>query len=108
MSATTKSPYDIVIRPIVTEKSFLGAEQNKFTFVVAKSANKYEIALAIEAIQAEDKNPVKVVSVNTLVMKGKNRRGRFMKRANQGRTSDWKKAIVTLQPGQTIQLVEGV
>lgn len=108
MSSTTKSAYDIIVRPIVTEKSFAGGALNKYSFVVAKDANKYEIAWAIETIQAEARNPVNVVSVNTLVVKGKNRRGRFFKRANQGRSSDWKKAIVTLQPGQQIQLVEGV
>ena len=108
MSATTKSPYSIVLRPIVTEKTVDGGFQNKYTFAVALSANKWEIAAALEAIQAESKNPVNVVSVNTMVVKGKNRRGRFFKRVNKGRTSDWKKAIVTLKPGQSIELVEGV
>ncbi len=108
MSATTKSPYEIIVRPIVTEKTVAGGEQGKYTFVVAKNANKYEIATAVEKIQADAKNVIKVVSVNTLIMKGKSRRGRFAKRANVGRTSDWKKAIVTLQAGQQIELVEGV
>ena len=108
MSSTTKSPYEIILRPIVTEKSVDGGTHGKYTFVVAKDANKYEIAHAIERIQAEARNNIKVVSVNTLVVKGKARRGRFFKRANQGRTSDWKKAIVTLAPGQQIELVEGV
>ena len=93
MSANTKSPYDIIVRPIVTEKSMNGGVQNKYTFVVAKDANKYEIAAAIERIQAEARNAVNVVSVNTLIVKGRARRGRFFKRANQGRTKDWKKAI---------------
>ncbi len=108
MSVTTKSPYDIIVRPIVTEKSVTGGAQGKYTFVVARDANKYEIASAIERIQAEARNTVNVVSVNTLIVKGRARRGRFFKRANQGRTQDWKKAIVTLQPGQQIELVEGV
>jgi large subunit ribosomal protein L23 len=108
MSATTKSPYQIILRPIVTEKSVAGGGHNQYTFAVAKEANKYEIAEAIERIQAEARNPVSVVSVNTLIVKGKTRQGRFFKRANRGRTSDWKKAIVTLQPGQSIELVEGV
>ncbi len=108
MSATTKSPYEIILRPIVTEKSVDGGNHNHYTFVVAKEANKYEIAHAIERIQADSKNAINVVSVNTLIVKGKTRRGRFFKRANQGRTSDWKKAIVTLQAGQQIELVEGV
>jgi large subunit ribosomal protein L23 len=108
MSATTKSPYEIIIRPIVTEKSFRGGAENKYTFAVAKNANKYEIASAIEQIQAEARNTVNVVTVNTLTIHGTSRRGRFFKRGNSGRTSDWKKAIITLQAGQTIELVEGV
>ena len=108
MSSTTKSPYQIIVRPIVTEKTMRGGEQGKYTFIVAKDANKYEIAHAVEFIQAEAKNAIKVVAVNTIVVKGKARRGRFFKRANQGRTNDWKKAIVTLAPGQQIEVVEGV
>lgn len=108
MSATTKSPYEIVLSPLVTEKTMRGGTQNKYTFAVAKDANKYEIAHAIERIQADSRNTVNVVSVNTMVVKGKHRRGRFFKRANQGRTSDWKKAIVTIQPGQQIEVVQGV
>ena len=108
MSATTKSPYQIIVRPIVTEKTMNGGAENKYTFVVAKDANKYEIAEAIERIQADVKNVINVVTVNTMIYKGKSRQGRFFKRANTGRTSDWKKAIVTLRPGQVIEVVEGV
>ena len=108
MSSTTKNPYDIIVRPIVTEKTMGATAENKYTFVVIKNANKYEIAAAIEAIQGELKNPVNVVSVNTLIVKGKIRQGRFFKRANKGRSSDWKKAVVTLRPGQQIEVVEGV
>ena len=108
MSVTTKSPYEIILRPIVTEKTVGLGALNKYTFAVAKNANKYEIASAIEAIQADAKNTVKVLSVNTLVVKGTLRRGRFFKRANQGRTRDWKKAIITLHEGQSIEMVEGV
>ena len=108
MSATTKSPYQIIVRPVVTEKSVDGGSQNKYTFIVAKEANKYEIAEAVQQIQADVKNVINVISVNTMVVKGKTRQGRFFKRANRGRTSDWKKAIVTLRPGQSIELVEGV
>ena len=108
MSATTKSPYQIIVRPIVTEKTMNGGAENKYTFVVAKDANKYEIAEAIERIQADAKNVINVVTVNTMIYKGKSRQGRFFKRANKGRTSDWKKAIVTLRPGQVIEVVEGV
>lgn len=108
MSATTKSPYEIILRPVVTEKTMSGGAQNKYTFAVSKDANKYEIASAIERIQADSRNAVNVVSVNTLIVKGRAHRGRFGKRSNQGRTKDWKKAVVTLQAGQQIELVEGV
>ena len=108
MSSLTKSPYQIIVRPIVTEKTVAGGAENKYTFVVARDANKYEIAEAIERIQADAKNTVNVTTVNTMVVKGKSRMGRFFKRANRGKTSDWKKAIVTLRPGQSIELVEGV
>lgn len=108
MSALTKSPYQIIVRPVVTEKSVAGGADSQYTFVVARDANKYEIAEAVERIQADSKNTINVTSVNTMVVKGKTRTGRFGKRANKGRTSDWKKAIVTLKPGQSIELVEGV
>ena len=108
MSSTTKSPYEIIIRPIITEKSVNVSNAGKYIFAVDDNANKYEIAWAIEQIQTEAKNAVNVIDVNTVVVKGKQRRGRFFKRANKGRSSDWKKAIVTLAPGQTIELVEGV
>ena len=108
MSATTKSPYQIVIRPIVTEKNFGLSQMGKYAFAVHPDANKYEIAWAIEQIQKEAKNAINVVAVNTITVKGKERRGRFFRRANKGRSSDWKKAIVTLAPGQQIEIVEGV
>lgn len=108
MNPTTKSPYDIILRPIVTEKSVNFSNHGKYIFIVQNDANKYEIAWAIEKIQAEAKNPVKVVDVHTINVVGKTRRGRFMRRSNRGKNSDWKKAIITLAAGQTIELVEGV
>lgn len=108
MSATQKSPYQIVIRPVVTEKSVGLSNEGKYAFAVDPSANKYEIAWAIEQIQKEAKNAINVVAVNTVTVKGKEKRGRFFRRANKGRTANWKKAIVTLAPGQQIEIVEGV
>ncbi|HEY3329664.1 MAG TPA: 50S ribosomal protein L23 [Capsulimonadaceae bacterium] len=108
MSSSTKSPYQVILRPIISEKTVNVSNEGKYVFAVDADANKYEIATAIETIQAEAKNAVQVVDVNTIVCKGKVRRGRFFRRANKGRSSDWKKAIVTLAPGQTIELVEGV
>ena len=108
MNPTTKSPYDIILRPIVTEKSVNVSNSGKYIFAVNTGANKYEIAWAVEKIQADAKNTVTVVSVNTINVIGKTRRGRFMRRSNKGKNSDWKKAIVTLAADQTIELVEGV
>ena len=95
-----KSPYEIIEQPLVTEKSVETAEHGKYTFRVSKNANKIEIAQAIEQIFN-----VKVDRVNTLTVRGKTKRvGRFP----EGRTSNWKKAIVTLQPGQKLDIFEGM
>lgn len=95
-----KDPYQIIERPLLTEKSMDLSHVGKYTFRVAKDANKIEIRNAVEKIFK-----VKVAKVNTLIVKGKKRRmGRFP----EGRTSDWKKAIVTLKPGQSITLFEGL
>ncbi|MBX5467825.1 MAG: 50S ribosomal protein L23 [Firmicutes bacterium] len=94
-----KSPYDIIIRPIITEASHDALQYNKYTFEVAPDANKIEIRQAVEEIFK-----VRVVKVNTLWRRGKvKRRGRAV-----GRTPDRKKAIVTLAPGDTIELFPGM
>ena len=81
------SSYDIIRRPVLTEKSYAGLAAKTYTFEVAKSANKVEIAKAVEEIFG-----VKVEKVTTATVQGKLRRqGR-----NQGRTPSWKKAVVTL------------
>ncbi|MBE0688714.1 MAG: 50S ribosomal protein L23 [Anaerolineae bacterium] len=89
--------YDIILRPVVTEKSsMLSEEHNKYVFEVAPNANKQQIKLAVETIF--DK---KVVKVNTIVMPAKRgQRGR----KTYMRSKEWKKAIVTLEPGETIEL----
>ena len=90
---------DIIIRPVVTEKSIGLMENNKYVFKVALSANKIEIKKAIEEIFK-----VKVVDVNTVRVKGKEKRmGRSV-----GRTSDYKKAIVQLAEGDSIEIFEGL
>ena len=91
---------DIVIRPIVTEKSTdLMASQNKYTFQVALKANKTQIKDAVEELFK-----VKVRKVNTSRVRGKLRRmGRF-----EGRTPDWKKAVATLDVGHTFEVFEGL
>ena len=89
---------DILRRPLVTEKSTALLEEGKYGFEVAKAANKVQIAQAV----AEIFN-VKVVAVNTINVTGKVKRvGR-----NVGRRRSYKKAIVTLAPGETIQFFEG-
>lgn len=91
--------YEVIRRPIVTEKSTMLQGEGKYTFEVATEANKPMIREAVE--QAFN---VKVASVNTVVVKGKVKRmGRSV-----GRTKDWKKAVVTLKPGSKIEFFEGV
>lgn len=91
---------DIIIAPVVTEKSVSALGDKKYTFRVDKNANKIEIAKAVEEIFG-----VKVAKVNTISMKGHLRRmGR-----NEGYTSDWKKAVVTLtQDSKTIEFFDGM
>lgn len=91
--------YDIILTPVVTEKSTLVSEQNKVVFNVAKDATKPEIKEAVEALFK-----VKVVSVNTLNRKGKVKRFRGV----IGRRSDEKKAIVTLAEGHMIDISSGL
>ena len=78
---------DIIIAPIITEKSNMQVMEGKYTFKVAKKATKVEIRNAVEKLFE-----VKVLNVNTISMRGKERRVGV----HQGRTSDWKKAIVTI------------
>lgn len=82
-----KSVYDVIVRPIVTEASIAGAADKKYTFAVAKEANKIEIRKAIEEIFG-----VKVKSVNTMNYDGKEKRMGY----HVGRRPSWKKAIITL------------
>ncbi len=95
----TRTPREILIRPLMTEKSMQQKEElNTVTFRVRPDANKVEIRSAVEAVFN-----VKVTSVRTASFEGKMKR---MGRA-EGRRSDWKKAVVTLAPGHKIELVEG-
>ena len=89
------SAYEVIIRPIVTERSFDLMEQGKYTFEVARTARKEEIRMAIEKLF-----DVHVVKVNTINVKPKNRRVRYVK----GKTRRWKKAIVTVAPGEEIEI----
>ncbi|OGO59586.1 MAG: 50S ribosomal protein L23 [Chloroflexi bacterium RBG_19FT_COMBO_47_15] len=91
--------YEVIRRPLITEKATLMKEQGRYAFKVAKEANKRQIK---EAVQAAFK--VNVVKVNVMSVPGKMRRiGR-----RQVLTPSWKKAVVTLEPGQKIEFFEGV
>lgn len=83
-----KSPYDIIIKPVVSERSMQLTDENKYVFKVDRKANKSEIKEAVETIFEN----VKVKKVNTINMKGKSTRHGMI----TGKKSDWKKAIVTL------------
>jgi large subunit ribosomal protein L23 len=91
---------EIVLRPLITEKGTqLKMASNQYLFQVDKGANKIEIKKAVEEIW-----DVHVIAVRTIGMRGKKKRmGRF-----EGRRPDWKKAVVTLKQGETIELFEGV
>ena len=93
--------YDIIKRPIITEQSMEQTEMKRYTFEVAKTANKIEIAKAIEEIFG-----VKVAKVNTLNMQGKAKR---MGNRPAGRRASWKKAMVTLTAdSKSIAFFEGM
>lgn len=91
--------YQVIVSPVVTEKATRLNELSQVTFRVSLDATKPEIKAAVERLFA-----VKVEAVNTVVMKGKTKRFR----GREGRRSDWKKAIVKLQAGQTIDLTTGL
>ena len=90
-----KDPREVIIRPIITEHSYDMMETNTYTFEVAKSANKIEIAQAVHEIFN-----VEVVKVNTLNVKAKPKR----LRGRIGLTRTWKKAMITLKEGDTIEI----
>ena len=96
--ATTRH-YDTIIAPVITEKATVLTELNKVVFQVAKDATKDEIAAAVEELFK-----VRVIKVNTMITKGKTKRFRGI----LGKRSDVKKAIVTLQAGQTIDISTGL
>jgi large subunit ribosomal protein L23 len=91
---------EIIVKPIITERSSMDMQEGKYTFKVNKKATKVEIAKAVEKLFE-----VKVLSVNTISVKGKQKRVG----AHQGMTSDWKKAIVTIDtnPAEKTYLAKG-
>ncbi|MFI6107238.1 50S ribosomal protein L23 [Streptomyces sp. NPDC093595] len=97
-SKTFSDPRDILVKPVVSEKSYALLDENKYTFIVAPTANKTQIKQAVETVFS-----VKVASVNTINRQGKRKRTRtgFGKRANT------KRAIVTLAEGNRIDIFGG-
>jgi large subunit ribosomal protein L23 len=91
--------YDVIVSPVITEKSTMASESNQVVFNVARNATKPEIKKAVEALFG-----VKVKAVNTLLRKGKVKRFRGIK----GKQNDVKKAVVTLDEGQSIDVTTGL
>lgn len=90
--------YDVIVRPLITEKATIAAEQGKVVFKISATANKKDVKDAVEAIFG-----VKVKAVNTINVEGKEKRFR----GQVGRRQDFRKAIVTLEPGQNIDVAAG-
>ena len=94
-----REPYEILVKPLVSEKSMMMMGDNKYSFSVAKDANKIEIKYAVEKLF-----DVTVLDVNTRIIRGKiKRQGRY-----EGKRPDVKKAIVTLKDGDSIKVFEGL
>ena len=90
---------EILIKPLITEKNTMLGAEGKYTFKIDRRANKTQVKEAVEAIFK-----VNVTAVNTISVPPKTRRvGRTI-----GKTQPWKKAVVTLRPGQRIEIFEGV
>ena len=100
MSGTVKirDPRDILLAPVVSEKSYGLIDENKYTFIVSPNANKTEIKIAVEQVFG-----VKVLSVNTLNRQGKARRTRF----GIGKRANTKRAIIQVAPGERIDIFQG-
>ena len=99
MSTTDPRHYDILISPVITEKATTASEHNKVVFKVARTATKPQIKEAVEKLF-----DVKVKNVNTLIRKGKVR----VFKGRRGQQSDTKRAIVTLEEGQSIDVTTGL
>ena len=99
IAVSSERQFEVLRRPLVTEKTTLGAEFNQYSFEVAMDAAKPEIRSAVEAVFG-----VKVKAVNTMIVKGKAKRFR----GKMGQRSNFKKAVVTLQPGQVLDLGTGL
>jgi large subunit ribosomal protein L23 len=104
MSALTAP--EIILRPVISEKSIDESGRGKYTFAVHAAANKIQIKAAVEELYKGEK--IEVVSVNVLTTKAKEKRRGTKRGRISGYTTPWRKAIVTLAPGQKIEFFEGV
>ena len=104
MSALTAP--EIILRPVISEKSIAESSRGKYTFAVHDDANKIQIKAAVEELYKKD--GVTVVSVNVLTTKAKEKSRNRRKGRVQGWTSPWKKAVVRVAPGDKIEFFEGV
>ena len=95
--------HEIIIRPVISEKTMDESQRGKYTFAVRDDVSKIQIEAAIEEIFK-----VKVAAVNVLTTKSKQKRGGMRRSRIAGRTTPWRKAIVTLAPGQKIEFFEAV
>ena len=103
---TVLTAADIILRPVISEKSIDESGRGKYTFAVHQRANKIQIKAAVEALYKKEN--VTVVSVNVMTMKAKEKKRGNRRGQTVGHTSPWRKAIVTLAPGQKIEFFEGV
>ena len=102
----TLAAHEVILRPIISEKSMDESQRGKYTFAVHDDANKIQIKAAVEELWAKEN--VTVVSVNVLTTKRKEKRRGTRRGRITGWTTPWRKAIVTLAPGQKIEFFEGV
>ena len=98
-ASISEAMYQTILSPVITEKATALSEFNKVVFKVATNANKAQIRMAVESLFN-----VKVAKVNTINVEGKNK----MFKGRPGKRSDYKKAIVTLQPGQMLDVSTGL
>ena len=96
----TQNLQTVLLRPVISEKSVIETERNNYTFAVARGANKFQIKAAVEAEFKVDVLDVRVISVRPK----EKRRGR----RTPGTVPGWRKAVVTIGPGQKIELFEAV
>ncbi|MEY4388802.1 MAG: hypothetical protein RLZZ432_521 [Chloroflexota bacterium] len=98
-----RTPHETVVRPVISEKSILQSQLGKYTFEVHPEASKIEIASAVASLFG-----VKVADVNVLTTKAKETRGTLARSRMPGKTTPWRKAVITLAAGEKIQFFEGV